>query len=245
MIEALNWHAKLAKAGYIHPDALANNSQNAGQRFFSGKLLVASGGTGGWNGSDAKSGTAANPSYRRQAFKLLAYLNAKLSDKQVKELLAVLNYIAAPYGSKEWLIVNRGTDGVDYTMQSGNLVLTEQGNKEVATTYQFLVTPPAVTTVQEGFVDVAQDYAAWQADTVKYAYKPVFFAMNITEPAQYASISKAVTDTIDDVKLGRKPISAFQDAVKTWRSSGRRRRAAVPCPGRRARRAARRRPTRA
>jgi putative aldouronate transport system substrate-binding protein len=239
MIEALNWHAKLAKAGYIHPDALANNSQNADQRFFSGKVLVSSGGTGAWNGSDTKSGTAANPNYRRQAFKLLtsnaskppsiplqpgagffAYLNAKLSDKQVKELLSVLNYIAAPYGSKEWLTVNYGAEGVDYTMQGGNPVLTEQGNKEVATTYQFLVTPQAVTTVQQGYVDVAQSYAAWQADAVKYAYKPVFFAMNITEPAQYASIAKPVTDTIDDVKLGRKPISAFQDAVKTWRSSG-------------------------
>lgn len=239
MVEALNWHYKLAKAGYIHPDALANNSQNADQRFWSGKALMQSGGTGAWNGSDTKSGTAANPSYRRKAFKLLTssaskppsiplqagsgmfcYLNAKLSSAQVNELMAVANYIAAPYGSKEWLIVNYGTEGVDYTMQNGNPVLTERGNKEVATTYQFLVTPPAVTTVQQGFTDVAKDYAAWQADTVTHAYKPLFFAMNVTEPVQYASIGKPVTDTIDDVKLGRKPVSAFQDAVKTWRSSG-------------------------
>ncbi|HKT00850.1 MAG TPA: hypothetical protein VJT31_15070 [Rugosimonospora sp.] len=239
MVEALNWHAKLVKAGYMHPDAVANRSQNADQRFWSGKVLMQSGGTGAWNGSDTKSGTAANADYRRQAFKLLtsdankppsiplqpgaglfSYLNKRLSDKQVHELLATLNYIAAPYGSKEWLVVNYGAEGADYTMQAGNPVLTEKGNKEVATTYQFLVSPPAVTTVQQGYVDVAQSYAAWQADTVKYAYKPMFFAMNITEPSQYASIGKPVTDTIDDVKLGRKPVSAFQDAVKAWRSAG-------------------------
>ena len=66
-------------------------------------------------------------------------------------------------------------------------MLTEKGSKEVATTFQFLVTPPTPTTVKGGFVQVAKDYGAWQADMVKYAVKPPFFGMNITEPAQYSS----------------------------------------------------------
>jgi len=105
-------------------------------------------------------------------------------------------------------------------MKDGNPVLTEKGGKEVATTFQFLVTPPTPTTVQSGFVDVARDYGAWQADMVKYAAKPMFFAMNITEPSQYSSIGQAVRDTMTDVKWGRKPVSAFQEAVKTWKSQG-------------------------
>ena len=79
------------------------------------------------------------------------------------------------------------------------------------------VTP---TTPVEGFTDVAKDYAAWQGDMVKYAIKPVFYAMNVTEPPQYASIGQPVRDAILDVKLGRKPLSFFQDAVKTWQSAG-------------------------
>ena len=55
---------------------------------------------------------------------------------------------------------------------------------------------------------------------VKYAVKPLFVAMNITEPSQYSSIGQAVRDTMTDVKWGRKPVSAFQDAVKTWKSQG-------------------------
>ena len=237
IVEALNWHAKLVKDGLVHPDAVAGNGNNAKQRFWSGKVTVTADGTGAWNGDDAKSGTAATASYRRGAFKLLsskgapsvelqpgagmfAYLNAKLSGDQIKELLGVANYLAAPYGSAEWLTVNYGTAGDTYDMKDGNPVLTEKGGKEVATSFQFLVTPPTPTTVQSGFVDVAKDYGAWQADMVKYAVKPMFFAMNVTEPSQYSSIGQAVKDTILDVKLGRKPISAFQDAVKTWKSQG-------------------------
>ena len=67
--------------------------------------MITADGTGAWNGDDAKSGTAANPSYNRQAFKLLrvdgkarprielgngagmfSYLNKKLTDAQIKEL---------------------------------------------------------------------------------------------------------------------------------------------------------------
>jgi putative aldouronate transport system substrate-binding protein len=44
--------------------------------------------------------------------------------------------------------------------------------------------------------------------------------MNITEPSQYSSIGQQVEDTITDVKFGRKPISAYTDAVKTWQSQG-------------------------
>jgi putative aldouronate transport system substrate-binding protein len=237
IIDALNWEAAQVKAGYVHPDAVAGNNNNAKQRFWSGKVAVTGDGTGAWNGDDAKSGTAAQPAYNRQAFKLLTasgtptielgpgagmfgYLNGNLSSTQIKELLSVLNYIAAPYGSKEWLIVNFGAQGTDYTMTNANPLLTQQGSKDVATSFQFLVTPPTPTTPLSGFVQVAKDYAAWQADMVHYAIKPLFYAMNVTEPSQYSSIGQQVEDTITDVRLGRKPVSAFQDAVKTWQSAG-------------------------
>jgi len=239
IIDALNWHAKAAKAGYLHPDALAANTQNGKQRFYSGKVVITADGTGAWNGDDAKAGTAANPSYNRQAFKLMtvdgksapaielgsgaslfSYLNKKLSDAQIKECLAIANYLAAPYGSAEWLTVNYGNPNVDYAMSEGNPVLNELGNKEVATTFQFLATPPAVTTVSSGYVQVAKDYCAWQSEAVTHAVKPLFYGMNITEPSQYSSIGQQVEDTITDVKFGRKPISAYTDAVKTWQAQG-------------------------
>ena len=237
IVEALNWQQKMAKAGYIHPDAMSDKPQDAKQRFWSGKVVITGDGPGAWNGDDAKSGQAANSGYNRQAFPIFAadgkpevmmnpsaglysFLNAKLSAEEIKECLAIANYLAAPYGSAEWLTVNFGNAGTDYTIVDGNPVLTEKGNKEVATTYQFLVTPLTPTTVKSGYTQVAKDYAAWQGGMVKYAVKPAFYGMNVTEPAQYAKLNQPVEDVIKDVRYGRKPISAFQDAVKTWQSQG-------------------------
>jgi putative aldouronate transport system substrate-binding protein len=238
IVEALNWHAKMVKAGYLHPDALANNSQNAKQRFWSGKVAVCADGTGAWNGDDAKSGSAADPGYNRQAFKLFSakgdaptiqigngaalfsYLNKRLSDAQIKEILSIANYLAAPYGSAEWLTINFGAAGTHHTMTSGNPLLTEQGSKEIATSYQFLSCPASATTVQSGAVQVVKDYAAWQADMVKHVVKPLFYGMNVTEPQQFSALGQPMKDTITDVKLGRKPISAWTDAVANWRRQG-------------------------
>ncbi|WP_250031010.1 hypothetical protein [Paractinoplanes maris] len=237
IIEALNWFQTQAKAGYVHPDALTDKKQEAKQRFWSGKTAITSDGPGAWKGDDAKSGKAANPTYERQAFKLLSadgkpeiwmnpsagmysFLNAKLSGDQIKECLAIANYLAAPYGSAEYLTVNFGVPGTDYTMVDGNPVLTERGSKEVATSYQFLVTPLTPTTVIAGQTQVAQDYAAWEADMVKYAAKPAFYGMNITEPAQYARINQPMVDLVKDIRYGRKPVSAFQEGLKTWKAQG-------------------------
>jgi putative aldouronate transport system substrate-binding protein len=236
ILEALDWHAKLVKAGYIHPDSIAGNT-DAKQRFWSGKSVCLADGTGAWNGDDAKSGTAANAAYNRQAFKLMSahgspevelasgagwfgYLSKRLSEDQIKECLAIADYLAAPYGSKEWLLVNYGVEGKTFEMKDGNPVLTEDGSKYVSTTYQFLASPPAPTTVQAGFVQVAKDYGAWQADMVQHAIKPLFYGMNITDPGQYGSIGQPVVDTIEDVKFGRKSIQDYKDAVETWRKAG-------------------------
>ena len=237
ILEALNWYQTQAKAGHVHPDALADKTQEAKQRFWSGKVAITGDGPGAWKGDDAKSGKAANPSYERQAFKLLStdgkpqiwmnpsagmysFLNAKLSADEIKECLSIANYLAAPYGSKEYLTVNFGVEGTDYTMVDGNPVLTERGSKEVATTYQFLITPISPTTVIAGQTQVVKDYAAWEADMVKYAAKPAFYGMNVTEPAQYASINQPMVDLVKDIRFGRKPISAYQEGLKTWKAQG-------------------------
>ena len=237
IIEALNWFQQQAKAGHVHPDALTDKIQEGKQRFWSGKSVITGDGPGAWKGDDAKSGMAANPTYNRQAFKLISadgkpqiemnpsagmysFLNGKLSADQVKECLSIANYLAAPYGSAEWLTVNFGVPGTDYTMTDGNPVLTERGSKEVATTYQFLITPLTPITVLGGQTQVAKDSAAWEADMVKYAVKPAFYGMNVTEPQEYANINQPMIDVIKDVRYGRKPVSAYREALKTWQSSG-------------------------
>src|SRR6185437_8543854 len=70
-----------------------------------------------------------------QFFLTGGYLGAtalkKPSPDRIKELLGILNYLAAPFGSAEDLLLTSGVDGVDYTLDpKGNPVLTKQGNSD-------------------------------------------------------------------------------------------------------------------
>ncbi|MFC1409577.1 Tat pathway signal sequence domain protein [Streptacidiphilus sp. N1-12] len=240
-LEALSWVYKLAKAGYVHPDALAGNNNDAKTRFYSGKVLVTGDGQGAWNAADAQSGAAADKAYRRESFALFSadgkavpsiylspsagmfsYLNKKLAPDQIRECLAIADFLAAPFGSAEYTLVNFGTEGVDYTMGADGPEYTKAGQADVQQqTYPFLATPTNVVS-NPGFDQITKDRCAWNAAAGKYAYKPVFWNMNITVPGRYATAVGAQTllDTTKDVYHGIKPVSAYQDALTAWKRSG-------------------------
>lgn len=240
-IEALNWCHKLAKSGYMHPDALAGNNNDAKTRFYAGKVLVVADGQGAWNEADAQAGLAADKNYRRASFKpfsadgkaaprlflnsssgMFSYLNAKLKPAQIEECLRIANYLAAPYGSAEYLMVNFGVEGTDWTKGANGPTPTKAGLADVqAQTFPFLATPVNVISNPD-FPQLTKDRCAWNAEAAKYAYKPVFWNMNITVPKRFATAdaAQAVEDTIKDVYHGIKPVSAYQDALSTWKGSG-------------------------
>ncbi|KAA2252201.1 hypothetical protein F0L68_36275 [Solihabitans fulvus] len=240
-LAALDWHYQLAHAGYVHPDALAGDKENANTRFYAGKALIQGGGTSGFSLADYQSGTAANGNYRRGAFDVIAadgkstprlflgnstgilsYLNSNLKPDQIEELLAVANYLAAPYGSAEYTMVNFGVEGTHYTRQDGVPTATDAGKKEVqAQTYPFLASPPQVIS-NPGADVVTKDWTSWQAANLKTVYKPVFWNMNISMPQAQATAdaAQAVEDSIKDCYHGKKKVSDVRDAIATWKSSG-------------------------
>jgi putative aldouronate transport system substrate-binding protein len=234
-IEFLNFASTIAKSGWVHPSALAGDASDAKNRFWAGKVAITGDGTGAWNKADALSGTAASASYERQAFKvfsykggtgtiplaagsgMFSYLNKKLSDSQVKEILRIANYFAAPFGSAEYLTVRYGKANTDYTMTSAGPVLNAEGNKVVTDTFDQLANCQAVT-FNPGYDQITKDYAAWQADAVKHAYKPLFTGMNFSAPSQYAKGTTALESVVTDVRLGRKTIADYQSALSTWQN---------------------------
>lgn len=244
-IEALNWDRRVVKAGMMHPGAIALDTSNAKQRFWSGQEVITGDGTGAWNGDDAVSGRAANPAYVRMAFApftasgtgtpryalgngagLFSYLSKGLTKNQIEECLRIANYLAAPYGSYEYTLVNFGVPGVDWTPSSTGPVYTTTGTKNAnEDTYQFLATGPSVTTVQAGYTDVARTYALWQQSAAKYKYKPLFYDMNVSTPASMSSALASGTagpiyDMVNNVIRGRNTIADYQSTVADWRRTG-------------------------
>ncbi|MDT7785111.1 MAG: putative aldouronate transport system substrate-binding protein [Pseudonocardiales bacterium] len=240
-LAALDWNYRLATSGYVHPDALAGDNANANTRFYSGKTLISSGGTGAWNLADHQSGRAASPNYRRGALNVFAadgkseprlymgagadimsYLNINLKPEQIEECLAVANYLAAPFGSAEYTMVNYGVEGVHFTMVDGVPTATEAGKKEVqAATFPFLAAPASATN-SPGVESVTKDYLAWQAANVKALKKPVFWNMNISMPQAQATADagQAVEAAMKDCYHGKKTVAEVKEAVANWKTSG-------------------------
>lgn len=239
-LETLAWCYKAAKAGLVHPDALANLTAANPSRFQSGKVMIEGDGTGGWNGGDAQTASAADKAYVRQAFPLfssdgstpsiglggssgwISYLNKSLTPAQIRECLAIADYLAAPYGSAEYTLVVYGTEGTDYKMTADGPTYTTQGsNTAKDSADQFFGSPQSVIT-NPGYADVTKAYCAWSADAVKYAYKPVFWNMNITVPNQFATAAAAseLTDAQIAVSTGKQPVSSFSNALTTWKKGG-------------------------
>jgi len=238
---ALEFSYKLAKSGYVHPDGLAGKSGDGNQRFYSGQVLVTAGGTGAWTLADSLQGQAADPKYIRGALplfsydgstptialgdsaSLVSYLNKKLSATQIEECLSIANYLAAPYGSAEYTLINYGVEGEHWTRKSdGPPAYTTRGTKESnQSTYQFLCSCRTVNT-NPGRNDITQAVNAFAVDAAKHAYKPPFWNMNVNTPSRFSSISTGtqVNDIITEVTFGRKTVAEFKTAAANWKSAG-------------------------
>ncbi len=245
IIEAMNWQASTVRAGMVHPDALALQTSNSKQRFWSGAVVIEGDGGGAFVGDDAVSGQAANKSYLRMSLppftasgtgtpvyylnnscNMFSYLNSSLSKGQVEECLRIANYLAAPFGSYEYTLINYGVQATDWTSSASGPVLTATGLKNVTNTYSFLTTPLNVQNVEQGFTGVVKADCAWQQEAGKYAVKPLFWNMNISVPASLSAAWNASTFTnssgniMQEVVRGKSTVADYQAAVKTWQKNG-------------------------
>ncbi|GAA4627837.1 MULTISPECIES: extracellular solute-binding protein [Cellulomonas] len=234
---ALAWNAELFASGAVHPDAVADQSGEAKTRFQSGASLIMNDGLGAWHEA-LRDNLASNPDYWQQPFEpfaadggtpvlwkgnpanIFSFLKKTDDEARITELLAIANVLAAPFGTTEFDVINNGVEGVHFTRDDDGLpVPTELAATELQPTYIFLVDPPiANTRVQyPGFVRASSE---WQTTAAEYLQEPLFYAQQIVEPAQFASIGQPFVDLEKDISRGRKSLDDLDAAVETWRSSG-------------------------
>ena len=234
----LEFTAKLFAAGVIHPDAVAGNSGENKARFESGKVLLTYDGYSGWIGSHVRT-VPTTPTYNQQPLpwfvhdgstprffvsspaKIMTFVKKQDDPARMDEILDLLNYIAAPFGTTEQALLQNGFEGVHWEADpdTGAPVKTELGLKEVASTYQWLVRPP-VTQNAPQYPDVVTDYCNFMADSMQYGVEPEFYGMQILEPVRLASLSQPFNDLESDIVRGRKSLDDLDAAITTWKNSG-------------------------
>ncbi|MFH8939106.1 extracellular solute-binding protein [Streptomyces griseosporeus] len=236
-LEALEWSRKLFAAGVVHPDSkLGKNAPDPGPKFAAGEFLIYPNNISQWWGRTAEQATQ-NPEFKiwgmdvwghdggnptlwaEQPAGIFAFVSKKASESVIRDVLAVANVTAAPYGTKEYMMTNYGVEGTHYTVKDGVPTKTDQGNIEVMNAY-VMVASPAATIAHPDFPDVAKGQVEWQQRMGAFTRKSSFWGMQITEPARYTNLSNDVEQLEDDIVRGRKKISDMQQFVSDWKSKG-------------------------
>ncbi|MGW1612432.1 extracellular solute-binding protein [Streptomyces sp. NPDC002285] len=237
-LEALEWTRKLFAAGVVHPDFKLGKSQavDPSTKFAAGEFLIYNNDISSWWGQQAVQ-AASNPDfeiwgmdifghaggaptlYATNPANIFAFVSKNASEAVIRDVLAVANVTAAPYGTKEYMLTNYGVEGTHYTVKDGVPTKNDKGNIEVVNAYVMLASP-APTIARPDFPDIGKGAVEWQQRMGAVTRKTPFYGMQITEPTRYTNLSNDFEQLEDDVVRGRKKISDVQQAVSDWKSKG-------------------------
>lgn len=233
--EALEFQRSLYEQGLMHPDVAAD-SGDAKQRFQGGQVAIHYDGVGAWNEMVTQL-AASNPQARISPMsgtlasgKPLRYTGApanffsflkKSDDKaRIEELLGIADFLAAPFGTKEWELASFGVEGTHFTRGADGIPVPTDALKEEH--------PGVLSTLVAGPVakydftnpDFVKQYCEWMAGETQYMQNGPFFGHQVLRPVEYATLDQPMYDLEKDVVRGRKSMEDFDAAVKTWKSSG-------------------------
>jgi putative aldouronate transport system substrate-binding protein len=140
---------------------------------------------------------------------------------RTQELLRVLNYTAAPFGTKEWELQNFGLEGTHFKRDaSGSPVTNDLWVKEFANQFIFLGGRPPVVVGGPDIPTYASDFVTWGNDAAQYLEKNPWEGIKVETPSQQAAIQQPTDDKVTDILRGRTPVSEFDKVVSDWRAAG-------------------------
>jgi len=228
---------KMWKSGVIHPDAF-DDSQPFKQLFNAGTVAInAADGYPGWiqyqqdNASNPKFKLGLMPAYNRDGSELAhwAYGTGVYSITSIKKqdnadhlklILRVLNWLASPFGTEEYLFRLFGEEGTDHKMTNGDPVLTKTGQTNTVIPIRYLADAP-YTIYVPGRPEDADTQHKYQALEIPTGIaNPTIGLFSNASATKNATIDKNFNDGINQIIQGRKPISELDSLLKAWRSGG-------------------------
>lgn len=148
----------------------------------------------------------------------------KTADKErIRQLLRIANWFAAPFGTEEFQFCRFGLPDYHFTVKSGAPTLTEAGTREVGgLPRDFIGSSGSIVIWQPaGMTDVLRATYEYQKKVVPTGVKhPLTGLYSETDSKSRASLLKKIQDLQSDIIQGRKPLSAWDEGVATWRKDG-------------------------
>ncbi|BDZ47915.1 sugar ABC transporter substrate-binding protein [Frondihabitans sucicola] len=235
--EALAAGIRLAKAGVLDPDSFSSNVGTLRKTWFmAGTVNMVTDTFPAWNGY--VSGQTVGKKYRIGAMPVpghagghatrwignpthgLASIRRGQKPERVKQLLALVNHLASPFGTTEYLRLTYGVEGVDWKKQGTNPIATERSAQELGLGLMYIGAPPQVF-YYPGRPDVVRTQHAAQAELLEHSVQdPTLGLVSTTNQSVGATLTQNISTVMNDIWQGRQPLSAWDDAVATWRSAG-------------------------
>lgn len=237
--QSVNDLISMWKSGLLHPNAF-DSAQPFKNLFNAGTCAInAMDGYPGW--AQYRSDNASNPKFKLGLMKAYSRDGSKLAPwhlgsgvfgtgpfcaqkktdnkDRIKMLLRVQNYLAAPFGTEEYLYRLYGQEGVDHkTNSAGDPVLTKTGQTNTVIPIRYLADAP-YTLYQPGHPEDADTQYKYQSTEVPTGIKnPTVGLFSNAAATKNATADKNFNDGVNDIIQGRKPFSELDSLISTWKS---------------------------
>jgi putative aldouronate transport system substrate-binding protein len=234
---AVDFMIKVYQAGLVHPEIMASKGADAKQLFQSGKTMFHQDGPGMWAPMQAEqqnvtagfniqpvpvfSATGGDPLVWGDDDPIsYTFIKKGLGKARVEELLRVINWCSAPFGTKEFQLREFGIEGKHHAIVDGGPVKNDLGFKEIQNQYFFISGRTPVLQPSPQTPKYVLDVLAYSNAMVKFMEKDPWDGLKFEMPAQYKAQKVPFEDKITDVLRGRRPIGDLDGIIKEWRSSG-------------------------
>jgi putative aldouronate transport system substrate-binding protein len=235
---ALGYVRDLYTDGVFYPEVVPLNSPILKTSFMAGKIAVISTGWISYAQEFWDQGLKLNPQVKVRSIRPFSFDGGKPtwhqfsaaigvtaikkgSPERTKELLGILNYLAAPFGSQESLLLEYGLEGTHFQYdQQGNPIKTDKGRSDLNVMWQYLAVRPPVLfyALDPAFADVA--YADEQAMVPALVADPTVGLYSPTDASRGGTLIQQVSDGLLPIISGRAPLSDFDHVLSDWRSAG-------------------------
>ncbi|OYN85329.1 hypothetical protein CGZ92_11050 [Parenemella sanctibonifatiensis] len=145
---------------------------------------------------------------------------AKTDDEaRIDELLKFADYLASPFGTREFLTVNYGVDGHNYTLEDGRV-------NRIADTAEELISGPAyfgaansVSLHVPGKPDATETLFNYCQEHIPNGVKnPSQGMFSETAVSDGAAANKRLNDVMGEIIQGRRQMTEWEAAVEEWKS---------------------------
>jgi putative aldouronate transport system substrate-binding protein len=243
-VAALEFANKMWKKGVFHPDALTLTLNEEESLFESGKTGFFAQGGWGYFGNQPntiytltrQNNKAANPApwippghdggkpalpLGSASYGFGAIPSSVKDEKRIVELIHIMEYWAAPFGSDEFTFMHSGIEGKMFHYVDGAPVSVSNGNQNWANGLNYLCAPGEINYFYANQPGMAQTMQKLQEEQITDAVPdPTQGLYSPTWVNNGGTLTKMQTDAYNAIAVGNKPMSYLKEVIQNWKNQG-------------------------